>query len=91
MTDQRLLGSPRFARLTPAQCEQIHQASLSILARTGVRMFEPAAIELMRKAGASIDGDRVRVPARLVDQALQTVPKSITTVASVADRESNHA
>ncbi len=78
MIDQRLLGSPRFARLTPAQCAQIHQASLSILARTGVRLLEPAAIDLMRNAGAAIDGDRVRVPARLVDQALQTVPKSIT-------------
>ncbi|MBI5563739.1 MAG: trimethylamine methyltransferase family protein [Chloroflexi bacterium] len=78
MTANRSLGSPRFARLTPAQCEQIHQASLSILARTGVRMLEPAAIELMRRAGASIDGDRVRVPARLVDQALKTVPRSIT-------------
>ena len=78
MTDSRALGGSRFARLTPTQCEQIHQVSLSILARTGVRLLEPAAIELMRKVGASIDGDRVRVPARLIEQALKTVPKSIT-------------
>ena len=78
MTDARSLGSPRFARLTPAQCEQIHHASLSILERTGVKLFEPDALDLMRSAGASIDGARVRVPARLIEQALQTVPKSIT-------------
>ena len=73
-----LLGGPRYARLTPAQCAQLHHASLTVLERTGVRLFEPAAIELLRKAGAAVDGDRVRIPARLVDQALQTVPKSVT-------------
>jgi trimethylamine--corrinoid protein Co-methyltransferase len=82
MTDMssgaRQLGGPRFARLTPAQCEQIHQASLHILERTGVKMLEPAAVELMRQAGAVVDGSRVRVPARLVEQALTTVPKSLT-------------
>ncbi len=72
------LGQPRFARLTPQQCEQLHCASLTILERTGVRLFEPAAIDLLKKAGAAVDGDRVRIPARLVDQALQTVPKSVT-------------
>jgi trimethylamine---corrinoid protein Co-methyltransferase len=73
-----VLGSPHYARLTPAQCEQLHAASLTILERTGVRLFEPAAIELLKKAGVTADGDRVRLPARLVEQALQTVPKSVT-------------
>ncbi len=72
------LGQPRFARLTPQQCEQLHQASLAILERTGVRLFEPAAIDLLKKAGAAVDGNRVRIPPRLVDDALQTVPKSVT-------------
>jgi trimethylamine--corrinoid protein Co-methyltransferase len=72
------LGQPRFARLTPQQCSQLHQASLTILERTGVRLFEPAAIELLKQAGAVVDGDRVRISARLVERALQTVPKSVT-------------
>lgn len=71
-------GNPRFARLTPAQCEQIHHASLQILEWTGVRLFDQAAIELITKAGAQVDGDRVRIPARLVEHALTTVPRSLT-------------
>jgi trimethylamine--corrinoid protein Co-methyltransferase len=73
------LGNLRFARLTPEQCEQLHAASLTILERTGVRMFEPEAVELIRKAGAPVsEGNRVRIPARLVEQALSTAPKSVT-------------
>ena len=78
MNDQPALGTPCYARLTAQQCEQLHQASLTILERTGVRLFEPAAIDLLKKAGAAVDGDRVHIPARLVDQALQTAPKSVT-------------
>ena len=29
---------PRYSRLSPDQCEQLHEASLSILERTGVRL-----------------------------------------------------
>lgn len=69
----------RFNRLTLAQCEQLHQASLQILERTGVRLFEPEAVDLCRRAGCRVsDGNRVRIPARLVEQALATVPKSVT-------------
>jgi trimethylamine---corrinoid protein Co-methyltransferase len=79
MLDHNALpGDPRYARLTPAQCAQLHAASLTLLERTGVRLFEPAAIDLLKKAGAAIDGDRVRISSRLVEQALQTVPKSVT-------------
>lgn len=73
------LGRPSLARLTPEQCERLHSASLTILERTGVRLFEPEAIELIRKAGAQVsEGNRVRIPARLVEQALSTAPKSVT-------------
>jgi trimethylamine--corrinoid protein Co-methyltransferase len=65
-------------RLTQEQCERIHQASLEILERTGVRLYEPEAVELLRKAGADIsDGNRARIPARLVEWALKTAPKEI--------------
>lgn len=70
---------PRFSRLTTQQCEQLHHASLIILERTGVRLFEPEAVDLVRKAGASIsDGNRARFPARLVERALATAPRQVT-------------
>ena len=47
--------------------------------RTGLRFFDDEAIALFRKAGAKIsDGNLVHIPPHLVEQALQTVPKSIT-------------
>ena len=70
---------PRFQYLSRAQCEALHNASLEILSRTGVRLYLEEAIELLRKAGCSVtDGNRVRIPAGLVEKALSTVPKRIT-------------
>jgi len=70
--------SPHFGRLSPQQCEKLHNASLEILERTGVRLLEPEAVELLKKAGAFVsDGNRVRIPAGLVEKALSTVPKRV--------------
>lgn len=81
-------GDPRFARLTVEQCEKIHAASLAILERTGVRLFEPEAIELVKKAGAHVsDGNRVRIAPGLVERALSTAPKRVT----LFDREGHPA
>jgi len=64
--------------LTPDQCDRLHHASLDILERTGVRLYEPQALDLLRRAGAQVaDGNRVRIPARLVEQALATAPRSV--------------
>lgn len=71
-------GALKLARLTPGQCEKIHNASLEILERTGIRLHEPAAVELVKQAGAQIsDGNLARIPAQLVEQALSTVPKRV--------------
>jgi trimethylamine--corrinoid protein Co-methyltransferase len=69
--------SPRSDRLNPEQCLRLHEASLSILERTGVRMLDADAISRLRAAGATVDGDRVRLPARLVDWALSVAPRSV--------------
>lgn len=68
-----------FARLTPEQCDRLHHASLEILERTGVRLYEPEALDLFKRAGAHIsDGNRARIPARLVEQALAAAPRRVT-------------
>ncbi len=67
-----------FSRLTAGQCEQLHEATLRVLSRTGLVMEEPEAQALMRKAGADVDGARVRIGADLVEWALSVVPKSVT-------------
>jgi trimethylamine--corrinoid protein Co-methyltransferase len=68
-----------FGRLPAHQCEEIHDASLQILERTGVRLYDQTAIKLLKKAGASVnDGNRTRIPRRLVEQALKSAPREFT-------------
>jgi trimethylamine---corrinoid protein Co-methyltransferase len=65
-------------RLSPDQCDTIHNASLEVLERTGVRLHLDEAVEMLRKAGAQVsEGNRARIPASLVEKALSTAPKQI--------------
>ncbi len=67
-----------FRQLSLSGCEKLHDASLDILRRTGVRLHHPEAVDLLVSAGASVEqGDRVYVPAELVERALSTAPKGI--------------
>jgi trimethylamine--corrinoid protein Co-methyltransferase len=75
--DRTLLGA-RFQRVSHEQCEKIHWASLEVMERTGVRLYEQEAIDLLQRAGAHLsDGNRVRIPSGLVEKALTTVPKRV--------------
>ena len=69
----------RFRRLSEKECQKLHGASLEILERTGVRLHHQPAIDLLKKAGASVsDGNRVRIPPVFVENALNTAPHEIT-------------
>jgi trimethylamine--corrinoid protein Co-methyltransferase len=68
-----------FRSLSNDQLNLLHDASLEIMARTGMRFFEQEALDLFDRAGADVsDGNLVRVPPHLVEWALRTVPKNIT-------------
>jgi trimethylamine--corrinoid protein Co-methyltransferase len=75
----RELGSPYYARVTEAQCEALHEAALTTLERTGVRLPYPPALALFAGADATVaDGDRVRISRPLVEWALGRVPRTLT-------------
>ena len=72
------LNSALFRQVTDTQIQQIHNASLEILERTGVRLHLQEAIDLLKKAGAHVsEGNRVRIPSYLAEKALTTVPKRV--------------
>ncbi|MFN3308385.1 MAG: trimethylamine methyltransferase family protein [Anaerolineales bacterium] len=74
-----MIQAPLFRKLSDAQIEKIHYASLEILERTGVRLYEPRAIELLKKKGVTVEeGNRVRIPPGLVEWALSIAPKRTT-------------
>jgi trimethylamine--corrinoid protein Co-methyltransferase len=68
-----------FRNLSQDQIDTLHDASLEIMERTGMRFFDQEAVDLFKKAGADLsDGNLVRIPAHLVEWALGTVPKNVT-------------
>lgn len=67
-----------YNRMGRSTCEQIHLASLEILARTGIDVHHPPAREILAEAGAHVSGERVRLPESLVEWALSAAPRRIT-------------
>ncbi len=75
------LGDPPLRPLSPAGLFRLHAASLRILERTGVVVGSASIRERLAAAGARVDGDRVRLPASLVDAALAVAPRGYTLAA----------
>ena len=70
------MDTPHFRKLSDDQVERLHHASLEILERTGVRLFDPDALELLKKKGIQVeDGNLVHIPPGLVEWALSIAPK----------------
>jgi trimethylamine--corrinoid protein Co-methyltransferase len=75
--------------LNDSQLTQIHHASLEILRRTGVRVCESEALDLLGDAGCLIsDGDLVKFPAAVVEEALLHAPSRIVLCSSTGEPRS---
>ena len=57
---------------------RLHQAALLLLREVGCVVHDAEALALLREHGAGVDGDRVRIGADLVAQALTTTPAEYT-------------
>jgi trimethylamine---corrinoid protein Co-methyltransferase len=67
--------SPQFSILSDSQLEDIHLAALEVLRRTGIRFHHPGAVDMLKHAGAFVsDGNLVKFPARMVENALSSTP-----------------
>ena len=53
--------------LTKNQVEQVHDATMQILQEIGIDFRYPPALEVLKKGGAKVDGERVFFPAQLVE------------------------
>ena len=69
----------QYKPLTADQVRRIHEAALSILERTGVKVEEPEALRSFRDAGATVDDEtsRVRLPRSLVEDAVDWAPARV--------------
>ncbi len=78
-------SSLSFRVFTEDQCREIHSATLEVLERVGVEIKYPRAIELLKKAGAYVDGTRVRFAPALVERSIRSTPSRVV----LCDREGN--
>jgi trimethylamine--corrinoid protein Co-methyltransferase len=70
--------SPQFAVLSDSQLGNLHLAALEVLRRTGVRFHHRGAVAMLKEAGAFVsDGNLVRFPAALVEEAIASAPGRI--------------
>ena len=67
---------PLIQFLSDQEVEFLHNQALRILKEIGIRLPHDEALELMSQNGAEIlDGNVVRIPQRMVNKAIETVPK----------------
>jgi len=63
--------------LNDEQTEHIHSAAMRVLEETGCEVQHERGLEVLKSAGASVDGTRVRIGAELVAEALRRAPDQI--------------
>lgn len=75
------IRDPILRPLAPDGLARLHDASLRILEETGVAVTSATIRERLAAAGARVDGERVRLPATLVEAALAAAPSTYTLAA----------
>ncbi len=70
----------RLQVLSEEEKNQVHERSLKILARTGVRVDTARGRQILKEAGAQVDENTrvVRFPQNLIEQALDSATKKFT-------------
>ncbi|MGD9138654.1 MAG: trimethylamine methyltransferase family protein [Desulfobacterales bacterium] len=67
---------PLIQFLSDPEVRRLHEQSLTVLEEIGMRLPHEAALEVLSQNGADILADNVvRIPKRLVDTAIESVPK----------------
>jgi trimethylamine---corrinoid protein Co-methyltransferase len=67
----------RTTALDQESCDRLHAATVTVLERTGVEVQHEEALAMLAKAGARVDGTRVRIPGALVDEAIAAAPHEV--------------
>ncbi len=85
MPREGILVPNPYERITEEQVKQIHLASLQILVDPGLVCFSKKAAEIFNDHGAEVKADssadspcwRIKIPEKLVAQALDSAPKTV--------------
>jgi len=59
----------------------IHDASMEVLETVGVELKNEEALSFFKSNGATLDGERVMIPSKMVEDAIDSAPASFTLFA----------
>jgi trimethylamine---corrinoid protein Co-methyltransferase len=77
MSTNELCFKPKLQVINDDQIHQIHQATLEVLEKTGVKISHPEALEYLSAGGCRVDGDIVRMPGWLVEDCIRKAPSRL--------------
>jgi trimethylamine--corrinoid protein Co-methyltransferase len=80
-TNYRANSGVRFEMLSRDQLQELFEGVLHVLEYTGLDVYHDEARDILKKAGAWVDGLRVRIPSYLVKRSLEVAPRSFTVFA----------
>ena len=80
-------NSPVFSIFSQDQAYEIHRATMEVLSKTGFKVLSKETISLLKRAGAHVSGDNVKIPEYIVEECIRLAPKGF----SLYDREGNKA
>ena len=86
-SSERISSSVFMKMVTEDQLDDIYDAALTVLEKTGFKMSHTQAVAVCKAGGCKIEDDRVRVPRQVVEQSLSLAPRGFT----VYDRLGNPA
>ncbi|PZF77626.1 methyltransferase [Aestuariivirga litoralis] len=69
---------PAMEIVSADELEAIHQASLKVLSEIGMDFTLPEARDMLKKAGARVEGERVRFDPAMIEELIATVPSEFT-------------
>lgn len=85
-----------FRMLSDDQCEEIFVTALELLERSGAKIENQKALQVLKDGGCWVKGDIVRFPSAKVEWAVRTAPSRVTLCnrdgkrAMLLETENNH-
>ena len=76
------LNFPPLDIFSQRQLDQIHNATLEVLERTGIRFTHSKALKIFKKSGAYVDEktQNVRIPSYLVSHIAQPISSTLAFI-----------
>nr|WP_022663978.1 trimethylamine methyltransferase family protein [Desulfospira joergensenii] len=80
------VSRPHLKILTEDQIFEIKRAAFDIMFSVGFKVLHAGARDMLKKAGAVVEGEHVRVPEYIVKQCLVTAPNGFTLYDRLGNR-----